>query len=270
MILIIASKQDPAGLNIANNILEHYDFVKVDDDIYEHSSSDAKLIIIGKRTIFSDHIEERYDNVEANFFITRHSSAKGVNTLSTHSPGNFYEAMHGGVEGKLCPSNPIAQKIALRSLFRQQMETGIDYQVSLEATHHGPLTSVPTTFFEVGSRIEQWKDPRAGEIVANATMEALDFPNRDYPIALGIGGGHYPKKLSEVMNGTEWAIGHIIPKYAFPIDKDIIKRTFEKNGGGDTVIFDWKGTPNRSHYADLIKSLGYKVLKTKDLTFSMP
>ncbi|HOP08720.1 MAG TPA: hypothetical protein PLC12_00690, partial [Candidatus Methanofastidiosa archaeon] len=64
-----------------------------------------------------------------------------------------------------------------------------------------------------------------------------------------------------------WAIGHIIPKYACPIDRGTMIKTFEYNSGGNTAIFDWKGTPNRSYYAEMVSSLGYDVLKTKDLTF---
>jgi len=268
MILIIASEQDPAGINIANNILEHHDFEQIGDRTYEYSKKEATMVIIEERTIFSDFIERRYEEVEALFFVTRHSSVKAISTLSTHSPGNFHDAMHGGAEGKLCPSNPVAQKLALQSMIKQRDETEIEYEVSLEATHHGPLTSVPTTFFEVGSTLEQWKDVKAGEIVANATMEALSYKETECPIAVGVGGGHYPEKLSKVVDKTQWAIGHIIPKYAFPIDDGLIKATFEKNGG-DTAIFDWKGTPQRSTYSELFLSLGYKTLKTKDLTFSL-
>jgi len=266
MILIIASSQDPAGMNIADNMLEHHDFERIGDNIFEYTKKNAILNIISERSIYADYIEKKFDDVEANFFITRHSSEKGVHTLTVHTPGNYNGAMYGGVEGKICISNPIAQKIALQRMFKERDQYGLDYEVSLEATHHGPITSVPSTFFEVGSKMEQWKDKKAGEVVASATIEALRFNDMDYPKAIGVGGGHYPQRLSEIVKTTDWAVGHVIPKYAFPIDENRASELFNMNNGGETVIFDWKGTPNRTHYRDLFESLGYKTLKTKDLT----
>ncbi|MBN1786364.1 MAG: hypothetical protein JW825_05200 [Candidatus Methanofastidiosa archaeon] len=269
MILIVASKQDPAGMNIAKNMLEHHDFEKREADAYDYCGGKALLQLIEERTIFSNYIENGYEDVDALFFITRHYSESGIHSLTTHSPGCFTDAPFGGMPGELCLSNPIAQKLALKSMFHQREEAGLDYEVSLEATHHGPITGVPTTFFEVGSGLEQWKDDKAGEIVANATIQALKYKDFDFPLAIGLGGGHYPQKLSEVVNHTEWAIGHIAPKYAFPLEERMIRTLFAKNNGGETAIFDWKGTPDRSRYQEMITSLGYRALKTRDLGNSM-
>jgi D-aminoacyl-tRNA deacylase len=79
-----------------------------------------------------------------------------------------------------------------------------------------------------------------------------------------MGGGHYSPKLTTVMLETEWAIGHIIPKYAFPVEESMLRQAMEKTEGAEAVIMDWKGTPARSSYHAMAESMGMKVIKTKD------
>ncbi len=263
MILIAASKKDPAGVNIFENLIEHFPFER-DGPVYAHTHCDAVLALIDERTIYADYLEKSYPGTEAIFFITRHVSKEGVPTLTTHTPGNFHTADFGGVVGALCPSNPLAQKIALRTMQKERDEASLTHEVSMEATHHGPITSVPTTFMEIGSHHAQWVDPRAGYVVAKAAHEALSYKEYTAPCALGIGGGHYPQKLSNIMLETEWAIGHIIPKYAFPVEPSLLRQAIDKNGPTDAVIMDWKGTPSRSTYRDELETIGMKVYKTKD------
>ncbi len=263
MILIAASKKDPAGINIAEKLVEHFPFER-DGQIYVHAHYDAVLTLIDERTIYADYLEKAYEGTEAIFFITRHVSKEGVPTLTTHTPGNFHTADFGGVVGTLCPSNPRAQKIALCTMKKERDEASLTHEVSMEATHHGPITAVPTTFMEIGSHHAQWVDPRAGYAVAKAAHDALSYKASTSPCAVGIGGGHYSQKLSGIMLGTEWAIGHIIPKYAFPLGPSMLMEAIGKNGPTDAVIMDWKGTPGRSAYRDEIETSGMKVYKTKD------
>ncbi len=264
MILIAASLQDPAGMNIAKNLQEHFDFEKENDKTFVHGTDDVKLALISQKTIFADYLEKNYENVECIFFITRHSSKEEIPTLTVHAPGNFKDALFGGKERQLCIANPIAQKLAINCMNKLKINDDLPYNVSLEATHHGPITSVPTSFFEIGSTPKQWKDEKAGNVVATATMEAIKYKKFNYPIAAGFGGGHYSQKLTEVVLCTQWSIGHIIPKYIFPITKEIASQTLKHNNGGIDVICDWKGTPQRSHYKELFESLGSKFMKTKD------
>ncbi len=263
MILIVASLQDPAGVNIARNLIEHFPFEK-DQNGHVHAHNGARLIHIQDRTIHADAIEQAYPSVDAVFFITRHASKEGVPTLTTHTPGNFRTADYGGTLGYVCPSNPRAQKLALMAMEWGREEEGLIYEVSLEATHHGPATAVPTTFFEIGSHHDQWIDPRAGYVVASAVHEALSYADAPHPCALGIGGGHYPLKLTDIALHTPWAVGHVIPKYAFPVDDRTLDHVIAQNGPTDAVILDWKGTPGRAEMKERLETRGIKLYKTKD------
>jgi len=264
MILIAASEKDPAGVNIASCLREDFDFEKTGRGSYAYEGADAELVITPNRIINEDYFENRYPGTEAILFITRHVSKEGVSSITAHTPGNFNDAQYGGREKTLCISNPAAQKLAICTMEREREKNDLDFQVTLEATHHGPLTAVPTTFLEIGSSEKQWKNEDAGHAVASAAIAALDYGTITCKKAIGVGGGHYPEKLTRLMIETDWAVGHIIPRYAFPLDEDIIRQAVEKNNGGTTAIFDWKGTPARSQYKSLFESFGLEILKTKD------
>ncbi len=70
-------------------------------------------------------------------------------------------------------------------------------------------------FIELGGSLEQWKDLKAAEVVANAAMAAASTKTQ-YPLVLGIGGPHYNAKFTEIALKTQTAFGHIIPKYVIP------------------------------------------------------
>jgi D-aminoacyl-tRNA deacylase len=264
MILIVASSQDPAGINIATQLIEHFPFERSGPSTYGHAHRDVALHITDERAINADRIERSFPQTEALFFITRHASEKGVPTLSTHAPGNFGTAELGGRDQVLCPANPHAQSIGLRTMHEHVNRDELPYDVSFEATHHGPYTEVPTTFFEIGSATPQWTDEKAGYVVADATMAATSYADARGPTAIGVGGGHYPYKITDVALATEWSVGHIIPRYAFPLSEAMAVQMVEKNGPTSGAIFDWKGTPQRASYRDLLEQMGIKVFKTKD------
>ncbi|MHC1604562.1 MAG: D-aminoacyl-tRNA deacylase [Candidatus Methanofastidiosia archaeon] len=262
MILVAASFQDPAGKNIAQNLIDHFNFDKINNKTYENKEKNAMLVILKERTIYADFLEKRYRGIDAIFFVSKHASKKDIPTLTTHTPGNFNQALYGGKEKELCISNPSAQKIALQVMQEEKEKEDLDFGVSLEATHHGPLTDVATTFFEIGSSLDRWNNSQAGYIVAKAVFKALDYRNYAFKKAVGVGGGHYSKKLTTIALDTCWAIGHIIPKYAFPLEEKMAQDAIKKNGGCDAVIFDWKGTPQRTIYQKIFESLNIDTFKT--------
>jgi D-aminoacyl-tRNA deacylase len=119
-------------------------------------------------------------------------------------------------------------------------------------------------FTELGSSPEQWKDLKAAEAVAHATMAAI-LKKSNYPAVLGVGGPHYNKRFTEIALSTSKAFGHIIPKYATPyVDSEMIRqciqRTFEKV---ESAVFDWKGMrgADRERIANALKELGVQVEK---------
>ncbi|KAI3686565.1 hypothetical protein L1987_80247 [Smallanthus sonchifolius] len=89
-------------------------------------------------------------------------------------------------------------------------------QVTLEATHHGPITDSPTMFVEIGSTEEYWKRQDAAQAIALVRMKhrlvwkglGLDggIPVGDWrrnngkkKILLGVGGGHYVPRHMDIV-----------------------------------------------------------------------
>ncbi|MFQ5891483.1 MAG: D-aminoacyl-tRNA deacylase [Candidatus Methanofastidiosia archaeon] len=275
MNLLVASKKDPAGLNIAENLKEFMDFERLSKNTFIFK--DNLLYLSEVDSINCEFVERgfhEFHEIEFVMFLSRHSSSKKISSLTLHTPGNFLKADFGGRDFEICHSNPVAQKLALLELLKQKKELNLDYEISLEATHHGPLTSKPTMFAEIGSTQEQWRDERASEALALAILKALEWKNHEFKRAVGVGGGHYSKKHTFIILYREFAIGHIIPKYIIKkLDeqnfeermKKILKMVTSKNFGCDAVIMDFKGTPKRVLVREIIKSLGFDVLKTKEI-----
>ena len=263
MNLILASRKDSAGMNIAHHLIELFNFEKCEDNAYR--LSDNLLRIIGEDSVYAEfpetHINERIDFI---IFASRHSSEAGVPTLTVHTPGNFTSADFGGKPHEICFSNPSAQKIGLQELAAQKEELQLDFEVSMEATHHGPLTGTPTMFIEIGSQKEQWAHPQAGEAVAISLMKATEYGRFDFPKAIGIGGGHYCQKHTRVMLYREYAIGHVLAKYV-PITEENIRKAVQKNGGCDAFILDWKGTPQRSSVSKMLEYFNIPIIKAKKI-----
>jgi D-aminoacyl-tRNA deacylase len=201
MILLVASKKDVASLNIAQKLIDIYNFEKTQADyqenfIYEKIIQDKtiKLAFINQESIQAQNITDHF-SAKLVVFISRHSGVAGIPTLSVHVPGNLgEEAKLGGLPKQIsiCPASTM--KSALTELARIREERNLPYEVSYECTHHGPSLDVPTMFIELGSSPEQWKDLKAAEAVAHATIAAITNGTK-YPTVLGVGGPHNSQSI---------------------------------------------------------------------------
>jgi D-aminoacyl-tRNA deacylase len=249
MILIVASTKDVAGMNIANLILDSYKFEKTSDcfqlnPVYLKNVQDkeAKLVFVEEEIIQTQFITNHF-SPQLLVFVSRHSAQSGIPTLSVHTPGNLDDrAEFGGIPRKVSIAPASAMKDCLTEMMRLKEERRLDYEVSYECTHHGPSLDVPAMFAELGSSLAQWRDLKAAEAVAHATMHAISKQSK-YKAALGIGGPHYNDKFTKFALDSEFAFGHIIPKYAVSqVNYEMIKQCVEKTAEKvEEIILDWKG-----------------------------
>ena len=270
MILIVASTRDLAGVNIAQQIMQHYVFEKSSESFQQNPiylkrirNREVKLLFINEEIIDTQFITDFF-KPELLVFVSRHSSVSRIPTLSVHTPGNLGKAEFGGVPKKVSVSPASAMKDALKEMETEREEMKLDYEVSYECTHHGPSLDVPTMFTELGSSSKEWKDLKAAEAVAHATMAAISKDSR-YPAVLGIGGPHYNKKFTRMALTTEKAFGHIIPKYAVSVVgaemiRQCAERTVENVG---TVVLDWKGITGefKERLVKTVNEIGLSILK---------
>ncbi|MFH1822013.1 MAG: D-aminoacyl-tRNA deacylase [Methanobacteriota archaeon] len=231
MKLILASSKDLAAKNIYERLLELYDFEKSTDLKNLYVSKQALLALVDGETTKITSLPARADEL---IVASRHASESGKPSLTVHVPGELEK-------GELALASPRTVKIALQSLKAANDDMELNYDVSLEATHHGPTKlAVPVTFVEIGSKPEQWVDKKAGEAVARALMEAAAL-NVKCSNAVGFGGPHYAPRHTEVTLRTVVGIGHILPKYANFNEKLAELAVLRTHGGTQLLALDWKG-----------------------------
>jgi D-aminoacyl-tRNA deacylase len=248
MIVFIASTKDTAGMNIAKQLITQYSFQKLPETFQQNPvytktlhSQKTKLLFVDTE-IFDTQFLDGMLKPQLIIFLSKHSSAKGIPTLSVHTPGNLSNAKFGGKSKKVSISPAGAMKNSLMEMSKLVNEKELNYEVTYECTHHGPSLCVPTMFVELGSSSKQWKDTLAARIVADAAVAAVsDCSN--YSVVLGIGGPHYNKKFTTLALRNQKAFGHMIPKYALDkVDAEIIKQCIERTlESVDSVVLDWKG-----------------------------
>ncbi len=256
--LILASKQDPAGVNIAMAFsqfnLPNAETWFIDTEIFDDSGINPDLI-------------NKYDFV---IFASKHQSAKGGKTLSVHAPGNFRKAELGGEPNKVCPTSALFQKALFEELDKQVGENSLrNYQVTLECTHHGPLINKPCVFIEIGATPVEWKDKRAAFIIAKTIKETIQnfVPDPHREIAIGIGGPHYCPNFNQIQLKSNFAISHIVPSYVLPITEENIQEIiFKTEEELDLVLLDWNGLgpeESRKQITDILDKnhLNYKKIK---------
>ncbi|MEM2192779.1 MAG: D-aminoacyl-tRNA deacylase, partial [Candidatus Hadarchaeales archaeon] len=164
---------------------------------------------------------------------SRHASASERPSLTVHAPG-FLE------KRELAIAKPQTIKAALAELKKAVEEFTLPHQVSLEATHHGPVhPNVPITFVEIGSTEEEWKNDLAGKAAARAIIAATKgTPAR---CAVGVGGPHYAPLITQAVLSADIATGHIIPKH-ITTNESLLRKAIERTSGKvEMILLDWKG-----------------------------
>lgn len=241
-VIIISSEQDLAGTNIKKSLLDQASWTEVgifdNHPVYQHTTIDNVVMIsITKQTIFHDHLDREISEVlgivpAQAIFITRHRSKTGEPTLTTHPIGNYGDAQFGGNSHTLVPCAPRLMTHLLRLIKHHAVKARTYHKVCFEVTHHGPSLTIPTLFAEVGSTEDEWQKKEPAAIIASAVADLLshyhtekDAP-KDTPVLVGVGGGHYAPRFSNIVWQKKVAFGHMIPTYHIKEDT-IPKELFE-------------------------------------------
>lgn len=174
---LIASRQDPAGMAIHRELLRAFPFVSTDSVFqgspvcrYEGGGIAVSLYLLQDPLTESDNLERSIE-ADAFVFLSKHRSAANTRSFAVHSIGNWAEEKGGGKAGMLCPATALLQHAIFLQLLHRQRE---GYEVTMEATHHGPYMEKPSVFVEVGSTEEEWGDAGNGRVIAESVMGGID------------------------------------------------------------------------------------------------
>ena len=172
---------------------------------------------------------------------SRHKSGSGLRTLTVHPTGNFKAADLGGRPGSLSVCAPEPQTRALRIMSRKAKEAGLDHRVSFECTHHGPLLSMPHFFIEIGSDAPAWVEKPSGDVLADTILEFIRAPPaREDPVVVGVGGGHYCPRFSDLVLEKRCSMGHFVPNYQLDCEKGALRQAVDRTPGARFVYFHKK------------------------------
>lgn len=285
MKVLLVSSEDPASLNIRDRLLEQVDWDHVSwfqgtevlayKDLLLYQRKGIHLYFEDVDLEIASHIEQNLPDLlkdtkpyplELLVFLSKHRSETGTRSLTVHPPGNYLDADFGGQPGRLPPSAPYEMTAALKALYREKKMLGLADQTTYEVTHHGPYLSSPCFFIEIGSDDTRWNVQESGTAIARALLSS-DFlvPNRDLPVAIGIGGGHYAPRFTDRAMRNKYAFGHMLPDHIMQKADNIprlIRSALASTPGADRIMFHrnsrnekWIGIA--SHFAE---ELGLRVI----------
>ncbi len=169
-------------------------------------------------------------------FLSKHASKSKTPTLTSHSTGNFSDiVLLGGKPKEIGNTFPSFQKVYMKKIYEKRQEL-FDYDLTIEATHHGPTSwANPILFVEIGSSENQWANKTTASIVCKSVLESIKdiekyIENNNTTIGIGIGGNHYPQKYNELILFSNVAFGPIISKYNLAlINEQIMKQVKGKS-----------------------------------------
>jgi len=234
--------------------------MKNDGEIYRGKYFD--LLIIPTPAISADWLEEKF-SYDGFVFLSKHAAESGVLALTCHSTGNFSEAKFGGNNRQVAIPHPHIQKSYLQKLW-QNRNNFSEFQITIEATHHGPTDlNKPSIFIEIGTTEKQWNDSILCNSIAKIVVEIMKNEQKSNPVAICFGGTHYPDKFTNELIHGKFALGTVIPKHALDfLDEELFSHILDRNNMAKTALLDWGGLgQNKQKVLDMLNNTNLEIIK---------
>ena len=202
-----------------------------------YASDSSMLMESGVSNIESEFLDG-VESADCIIFLSAHSSAKGVESFTVHSEGNWGgEALLGGKGKSLSVAAPI-QMLKLARIIGNSDRGGSNFVY--EATHHGPLLRKPSLFVEFGGGENAKMKKHKAEMLADYAYRILDSDDHYEKIVVGIGGQHYSEKFTKMALSKGYAFAHIMPKY-YCSEIDMLEQAFEMSSPKPSAaVIEWK------------------------------
>ncbi|AFK18398.1 hypothetical protein E6P09_06420 [Haloferax mediterranei ATCC 33500] len=267
MIGIVVSRADSASVHIGEHLRSLADWDEQTDDSRPDADGGGTVYRRGgfelrefdDLHIYLDDPAEAFEgDLDMVVVVSRHAGETGP-LLTAHFTGNFGPADYGGEPGHFARACPNAQRAVVDALRDHAPD---DYEVGIEATHHGPTEpTVPSMFVELGSGEDEWEDPAGARAVAAAVLDIEGVaPDADRQL-VGFGGGHYAPRFERVLRETDWCVGHIAADWQLKAmgspneNRDVLRRAFEASAA-DLALVDG----DRDDLAAAVEDEGFRVV----------
>ena len=269
--LIVCYEQDLPSFNMKAELLERFSWEDMGSDGRNNYLSHGKdvLMTIDRMHVHAESVDRTAEDfgidVDGIVVLSRHSSSSGKPTLTVHPIGNYRGNDMGGKAETLVRAMPHLMTGTLRRIV--ELNPNPTYSVSFEVTHHGPYTDVPTMYLEIGSDESHWGDKAAAMVLIDSLLSAEE---NDYPVAIGVGGGHYAPRFTDLALSAKVDIGHMVPNYqiADASDDEVSRAIASAAKASDTRLVyvhrnSMKG-PEERRVSGIIDSLGLERVSSKD------
>lgn len=257
--LVVATTTDPASIGPARALLALPDWHPGPSfqNVRSFVNGEVRVLEHDKGIVEEDDLDNRWEEatgevVHEIIFLSKHTAVSNRPALTVHPIGvpHLREGdvpPQGGKPGwAALPSPRLGPWLILLKKIAESHNLIPEFEVTLEATHHGPVTNKPTMFVEIGSTEEYWRRQDAADVIAQLVWQGLGLgggnavgnwiSNSDRnKILLGIGGGHYaPRHMDIVLKNGIW-VGHLLSGYSLPMeDPSQSKVETNLNGIGGT------------------------------------
>ncbi|MDG6987876.1 MAG: D-tyrosyl-tRNA(Tyr) deacylase [Nitrososphaerota archaeon] len=265
--VIVASTTDLASRTLASALIGSEGFGSTGVNLLGKAVYQKGSLLLAQfeGTIVEPPGLDEYFNPQAYIFLSRHSAASGIASLTAHTTGNFAsEAKFGGSGRELGRSDPSLLKNYLTALWKRQEDVK-GYEIALEATHHGPTSlQKPVLFVELGSSEKYWGDKRAAGVVARALVESLADRQIWSKVAVAFGGTHYSEKFTRILVEEEMALAYVAPKYALEhLDEKMVGQMLQRSTAPVRyAVLDWKGLgPQKEKVVGLVRQFGLEEVR---------
>jgi len=268
--LLICSEKDISSTNMRDALfkMEKWDDIGSDGTNTFHLFGNNVIMTIPELHIYAENVDKEAEKFGIKFdeviFMSRHKAASAIPTLTVHPIGNYNNADFGGMSETLVRSSPASMTDALRIMSEMDTE---GFQVSFEVTHHGPYLDRPTMFIEIGSDETMWGNIFAAEVLAKTI---LAIKENDHPNVIGVGGGHYAPRFTEISNAYKVNFGHMLPGYAFNgLDDEnfISKVRLASDATSTKMVYLHKKSMKKSEatrLSDILVAEGFEIVTSKD------
>ena len=268
--MLVASEADVASVNQRTALLELASWEDAEPfrGLSAWTRGDLRLVSIPEHHLYRDGLDR---DLAAHFgsapelvvYLSMHRAESLTPSLTVHPVGNPSAAAFGGRPGALVPASPAWMTGALRGL--REHAAGLSYAVTFEATHHGPYLETPTFYIEQGSTEREWSDADASRAIARTL---LDLRPADGPVAVGLGGGHYVPRHSDVALERRVAFGHLLPTRVLEsADPAILDAAVQRTPGARVAYVHRKslGTEDLRRWEARLMALGLRIVRAADL-----
>lgn len=240
--VVVATTTDPASIGPASALLAMpgWQAGPSFEGITSFVNGDVRLLQHDKGIVEEDHLDKRWEQASSEvvhelIFLSKHTAVSNRPALTIHPIGVPHLRQgdvppQGGKPGWAAPPSPrMAPWLKLLKTIAESRGLIPEFEITLEATHHGPETNTPTMFVEIGSTEEHWRRQDAAQVISLLIWEGLGIGggtpvgnwssnNDKNKVLLGIGGGHYvPRHMDIVQKDGVW-VGHLLSGYSLPME----------------------------------------------------